>query len=112
MKAYISVTIGRNVGNQPMTLNAWNQFKGKTRRIIHRHGLNTPESGVIFDGDGFGAWGTVSEDSHAFIVLSDSPTIHQLKIELAKLAKLYNQEAIGCAIVPLVNGDETLVMAE
>lgn len=111
-KIYLSITIGRNIGETPMSQAQWDNFIDTTRTVIKNH---LTIDGWIFDGDGQGKWGNMLEDSHAFIVQShhDDDAFEKFRFKLARLAYLYDQEAIGCAVVPLPIGESpTLVMAE
>lgn len=109
MKHYISITIGRNIGEQPMSAQHWGAFKWDIGKAIQKH---AKIDGVIFSGDGLGVWDNVGEKAHAYIVLADTVNQPALRADLAKLAKKYGQDAIGCAIVELPNGDESLVFAK
>lgn len=109
MKYYISITIGRNVGDEPMNNNNWGAFKWEIGKAIKKHATL---EGVIFSGDGLGVWAGESEQSKAAIVLADNVNLPALRQDLASLATKYNQEAIGCAIVELPTGDESLVYAD
>lgn len=109
MKKYISITIGRNVGEQPMPETNWKSFLWDTGRALQKR---AKIDGIIFSGHGLGIWGKVNESSHAYIVLADGVDESALKADLAKLAKKYRQDAIGCAILGLPNGNESLVFSK
>lgn len=109
MKKYISITIGRNIGKNPMTTGSWVDFKTATFGVLNTH---SKIDGAIFMGEGLGVWGYEQEDAHAFIVLADEVDEPALRDDLAKLAKKYQQDAIGCAILDLPNGNESLVFAK
>lgn len=110
MKNYISITIGRNYGDVPMDWATWQNFRTAVRRAIEN---NLQIAGWLFDGEGLGTWENIQEESHAFIILArhDENDIQQLKKTLGHIAYLYGQDAIGCAIVPLATGEETLITA-
>ena len=109
MKKYIAITIGRNVGDQPMDTGTWVDFEAETFAVVAAH---TKVDGQIFMGEGVGIWGYEHEDAHAIIVLADKVDEPALRADLAKLANKYHQDAIGCAILDLPNGDESLVFAD
>ena len=109
MKYYVAITIGRNVGNKPMPAQHWGAFTWEIGKTIQKH---AQIDGVIFSGDGLGVWDKVGERAHAYIVLADNVDQPALRKDLAGLAKKYKQDAVGCAILDLPNGDESLVYAD
>lgn len=109
MKHYISITIGRNIGTTPMGATKWAQFGADITQAISNHATI---DGQIFAGSGAGVWAGESEQAQAIIVLADEVNQPALRQDLASLAKKYQQDAIGCAILELPNGDESLVYAD
>ena len=109
MKYYVTITIGRNIGDKPMDNSTWINFQTESFNVLATH---AQVDGQIFIGDGVGIWGYVHEDAHAYIVLADKVDQPALRKDLASLATKYQQDAIGCVIVDLPNGDESLVYAD
>ena len=109
MNHYIAITIGRNVGNKPMGAITWAQFEADIKQTISTHATI---DGQIFAGSGAGVWAGQSEQAQAIIVLADSVNQPALRRDLTKLAQKYQQKAIGCAIIGLPTGDESLVYAD
>lgn len=109
MKYYVAITIGRNIGNKPMGAITWAQFEADiTQTISNRATID----GQIFAGSGAGVWAGQSEQAQALIVLADNVDQPALRQDLASLATKYQQDAIGCVIVDLPTGDESLVYAD
>ena len=109
MQKYIAITIGRNVGNTPMDTGTWVDCKAEAFDAVATH---TKVDSQIFKGEGTGIWECGHEDAHAIIVLTDKVDEPALKADLAKLANKYHQDAIGCAILDLPTGNESLVFAD
>lgn len=109
MKYYISITIGRNIGTTPMGATKWAQFGADITQAISNYAII---DGQIFAGSGAGVWAGESEQAQAIIVLADEVNQPALRQDLASLAKKYGQYAIGCAILELPDGDESLVYAD
>ena len=112
---YVSVTIGRNMGDRPMSEKRWDQFRFEAARIVSQSGKL---QGQIFSGDGAGLWEDQPEQSYSYAaIVSFDPEnvqgdIDTLNARLAYLATLFNQDAIARVLVPLPHGDETLVYAD
>ena len=109
MKKYIAITIGRNVGSKPMSAITWAQFEADITQTISNHATI---DGQIFAGSGAGVWAGQSEQAQAIIVLADTVNRPALRQDLASLATKYQQDAIGCVIVELPTGNESLVFAK
>lgn len=98
------VTIGRNVGNVPMTAEAWRSFKSEVRRTLSRYGTIIQDP---LDGHQAGCWeGQVCEDAATFVVLCPSSHSQASRPALRGLAAKYRQEAIGLIVV---TGDRHLI---
>ena len=117
MRHYISVTIGHNYGNhsdakewlltgQPLSDSYWAQFKQNIRDDIAE--FCTIE-GVIFDGTGEGTWDDDSEQSFHYAVIVSDYDAKILPQRLQLTGSTYCQDAVGFVVVPLPNGDETLL---
>lgn len=92
----VSVSIGRNIGTEPMPLHVWEEFTDRLYRTIQL----VPCSVILAQTLGKGQWTdangkTVHED--AAIVLAQVPACYseQLKLVLANLAYVYAQDGIG-----------------
>jgi hypothetical protein len=94
-----TISVGRNIGIEPMDDSRWEQFVDDVLSLIHKHG------GEVYTiADGGGAWDGVAEQS-AVIVFGG--TSHDFADELSALASAYGQEAIG-----LLSGESSLVYGE
>lgn len=90
------VTIGRNVGSQPMDGTAWMRFKVETRKVVASWGI------VVFAGEGQGIWKGQTERAYTVIVsVTGRPaesSLYPLRIALYALGKAYGQEAIAITL--------------
>lgn len=93
----VTVTIGRNVGDAPLSADAWNDFVAATRKAFD---ASTSERWAIAPYRG--SWNGVREDAVIFFgALLDDPTAATaLRHTLANLAGYYGQETVGLAIGP------------
>ena len=88
----VTVTIGRNVGDRPMTNLAWSTFRANVRANLDRE-LGGTTFGPF---DGLGQWDGLEEESTAFTHLSALPvSVKRLDNVLASLARLFEQDAIA-----------------
>lgn len=104
----ITVTIGRNVGDKPMSPDSWNTFISKIRETVEA----VTNGELWFSGPGRNKWDGVPEESFIFYgpvwdeldgVLHQGGDMRPLAIEalrgtLAILATYYGQEAIGLTV--------------
>jgi hypothetical protein len=109
MKNYIAITIGRNIDNDPMGAVEWESFQREVKQALN---ASAKIDGVIFTGDGLGVWGSNSEHAHCLIALCDHVDVPALRADFARIAKIYDQDAIGLVIHTLPNGNESLVYAQ
>lgn len=103
---YVSLTIGRNIGNSAMAYARWAQFQRELSSALHTH---ASVDGIIFTGEGAGVWGSDSEPAHCLIALCSDIDAVALREDLAHLSAQFEQDAIGCAILPLASSDDSLV---
>ena len=96
------VTIGRGAGNRRMGALEWVLFQDDVATVLKFAGTDPIE---VVAHAGSGEWEGTSEDS--FIqgyVYSSDVRAEQLRADLARLAKLYHQDAIA-----LIMGDSELI---
>lgn len=93
MAKTLTVTIGRNVGDQPMPHDQWESFRRSVRRT-----LETAGGEVWADARYRGQWEGIHEDAAIVHALVDDEAVDPVRITLAELAALYGQEAIGLAV--------------
>lgn len=91
----ITITIGRNVGDEPMSADRWSEFTTSVRNALERHGAEVWTSAAYT-----GSWEGASEDSHVFLGGAEALDGHELRRELGALAGEYGQEAIGLNVGP------------
>lgn len=86
----VSITIGRNIGVNPMPETDWKNFQASVSVFFAETYVNAGYRGT---------WDGVSEDSWLFIgAIKDDITQTQLETELAALAVSYRQAAIGLLV--------------
>lgn len=95
----ITITIGRNVGDVPMTTNRWQSFRSNADYALRELvGFDQPYELH----EGVGEWNGVREDSHKVTVLLKEPIDaflqDKLRARLAMLADSYRQDAIALTI--------------
>jgi hypothetical protein len=90
----VFVTIGRNVGMEPMSRQKWRSFRQATRLVLDAT-VGSPDFEIV----GFGGrWGGVAEMAAVFVVLGTVTRLDLLMERLKELAASYGQEAIALAI--------------
>lgn len=94
----ITVTIGRNVGTEPMSDERWIRFRADV--VDHLSSLVKPSFTFIYDG--VGEWEGVSEDSSAILLGETGYTasVADVGSVLSALARDYGQDAIGWSAGP------------
>jgi hypothetical protein len=91
-----TVTIGRNVGSEPMEQSQWNDFVWETRTVCESV---SPE--LWANAAHRNSWNGISEDSFILygpLVDNDDSTVEFLRNRLDTLATKYRQDAIGLSI--------------
>lgn len=93
----VTVTIGRNVGVEPLAADAWNAFVASTRAAVEA------ATSELFAVAAYkGSWDGVSEDAALFygpLVTDDQGAVlAALRSRLAVLASYYGQEGIGLSV--------------
>lgn len=91
-----TITIGRNVGDEPMSDDEWWRFR-QTARLFMVETFGT-EIAMEWH-DGFGEWNGVQEDSYKVTALSDyAPTrgqVERFREFLPGLAAKFHQDALA-----------------
>ena len=92
-----SVTIGRNVGETPMSDSDWEAFISDVTEALAYHMIEGDDILEIHRGQG--SWGGVVEDSAKVTLMSEeSINVERLKIRLLRLAVANGQDAIALTI--------------
>lgn len=89
----VTVTIGRNVGTEPMPREQWNHFVAKVRNEVS---LATEEVWAVAPYQG--SWEGVREDAVVFYGPLKEPRLEILRSSLSNLATYYSQDAIGLSV--------------
>lgn len=92
----VTVTIGRNVDDQPLWSFEWQEFRAIVGATLDN--LLAPDFSASYDGRG--QWNGVSEDSTTFVASGvTTHTPRQTLVDaMAHLAKRYGQDAIAVTI--------------
>ncbi len=91
-------TIGRNVGDEPMSSTRWALARADVRRAIARHA-----GPVVTTAEGFGEYEGTTEATYV-VVGAGSPAdkeLAELRAYLAVVAAEYGQEAIALTVAPV-----------
>lgn len=89
----VTITIGRNIGFEPMSATRWNNFKKNVKRLVREIYSESDTKGVWIDSNN----NEIHEES--FIVYGKCElTELDLLAELHLLAQQYSQDAIGYLI--------------
>lgn len=92
------VSIGRNIGTEPMSDVEWDVFVLAVRCALK----NVDETGTVDTWIGFTEWEGVTEESAHFQLRVDTLPLEYrtdiLKADLRSLAEAYKQEAIALAV--------------
>lgn len=91
----VTVTIGRNVGTEPLQAEDWNLFVADARRAVEDV---ADELWVVVPYAG--EWAGVREDAVVFhaSIAPDGLGLDWLRTRLANLATYYRQESVGLAV--------------
>jgi hypothetical protein len=89
-----TVTIGRNVGTEPMSDDRWTDYVRQARQVAQM-----AMSDVWADAGYDGGWEGNEEDAWAFYgPLTPGLDVDALRSTLATLADVYGQDAIGLSV--------------
>lgn len=97
MAQTVTVTIGRNVGDEPMSGKEWHKFKTAVRTTLSSLGGTVYVNGAeAYDSVWVSGTGNVRETSATYV--ADVTDVHNVRIVLAYLAGRYQQDAIALTI--------------
>lgn len=103
------VTIGRNVGAEPMPVSSWVSFQLAVRHAIQDCGgviVQQPAIGAECTSQ-TGSWeGAAVEDASTFVAFVPQLRAYEVSPALERIASRFRQEAIGLIVV---NGTDHLV---
>ena len=92
-----TVTIGGNIGHDPMPNHKWRGFKSALNSFVDSHIIDTKTDKIYVQSEGFGKWidenKNVIVEKNYTVVFSSCETI-DLK-RLKRLARLFRQDAIA-----------------
>lgn len=90
----ITISIGRNVGDTPMTRAAWDNFHADIVATI-----TVPDSDVYVPGaHSVGEWEGVPEESRTYVASVPEEYVPAIRTRLAHLAHAYRQDAIALTV--------------
>ena len=92
------VTIGRNVGIEPMSDARWSEFQDRVIATVRRHFAHSQSFGPFY---GVGEWDGVTEESAVLTFLTSYPgSTDRFAVDLAELSSEYDQDAIAWSFGP------------
>lgn len=92
----VYVSIGRNIGGEPMPDDDWANFKADVVDRLAGYG------DLVTVAEGMGVYDGVREATAIFALVVDGDLdTDRLRGDLARLARLYRQECIALAITPV-----------
>lgn len=97
----ITVTIGRNVGETPMSDASWAEYRSDVAALLDDLATFVVNPTFEFH-NGYGEWHGVAEDSHKATLMSthefDQSDISWLRRSLSHLCRKYEQDAIALTV--------------
>ena len=98
-----TITIGRNVGTEPMSAERWEEFKATAlSELEYRFNAYQPGAYAIEEHTGYGYWESGREESHKVTALVEKALgwdhLEYLRRDLAAVAGQFDQDAIALTI--------------
>ena len=98
-----TVTIGRNVGTEPMSTQRWEEFQATVlAELEYRFSAYQPGAYTIEEHTGYGYWESGREESHKITALVEEALgldhLEYLRRDLAAVAGQFDQDAIAFTI--------------
>ena len=112
MKCTIVITLGRNINNESMGTNQWNEFKDDVDAMLLDSDaciLQRPLLTTFFNADQQGVWNGEVEPACTFVAIVSSLDLGEIKKQLASIAKYYEQQCVGFIVQ---EGDNNVINAE
>lgn len=96
----VTISIGRNVGDQPMPASEWRKFRAHVRDSLALCGgcVHVDAAHSV------GEWDGKPEDSATWVAAIPADTVEELRVDLRLFCAIYDQDAIALTI-----GDTDLV---
>lgn len=92
-KSQVTVTIGRNVGSEPMSEHDWRDFQSMITGTIRDLLAPSVSFGPFY---GSGEWEGVTEESAVFTFVSHYPaSVARVTERLGKVAEMFSQDAVA-----------------
>lgn len=92
MKTY-TITMGRNIKTNPMTLDQWNGAKSFLERIVK----DSADEIYTMHAEGYGLWDGMKEESVSFTFGMETPS-DLLRAQLRLACEIYQQDAIALVV--------------
>lgn len=98
VNSQVTVTIGRNVGNVPMSDDYWYDFQS----MIYGYLRESLRVGDVFKYGGIGEWNGSEEESFIFVAIENQypASTKQFGETLSRIAKEFSQDAIAWSFGP------------
>lgn len=100
MNFTVTISIGRNVNDRPMSAALWAGFTLDVQTLLE----NVEAEIFVRTAKSEGVWDGVSEDSYTWVASVDAAYLSALEVNLSRLADTYLQDAIALTV-----GTTTLV---
>lgn len=91
MEYTVTVSIGRNVGDEPMSTNVWRDFARATESAIDF----VKTEYYVRNANGAGGWQDNPEDSKTWVFSMDTTKLSILEWRMSDLCDLFKQDAIA-----------------
>jgi hypothetical protein len=94
----VTVAIGRNIDNEPMSARSWRAFQNDVQAALHSAAEPGPTFSAKYRGEG--QWQGVREQSVVFSASFEGVTIDReaLSGALASIARAYQQDAVALTV--------------
>lgn len=89
----VTVTIGRNIGSEPMTTDSWLDFVDETSFVLRGY-LKEVWTEALYAG----RWDAPEDSFIVYGPIRDDVYVNELRNELSILASRFSQEAIGLSV--------------
>ena len=90
----VTITIGRNFGDVPMTASRWAGFKNDIQTVLDNHYATVYVNAAA----GRGTWEGVEEENATWVAGLDAAFVPKVRERLSYLADVYEQDAIAYTV--------------
>lgn len=94
MQTTVTISIGRNVGDQPMSADKWRRFRADIGRRLRAAGANVFVDTAVSTG----TWDGVREQSATWVASVEANRLETIRVGLERACRLFQQDAIALTI--------------